>query len=85
MTNLTQTASLTMGVEMPDGTTQFTGLELIEVAPGIDIQRGIVTQMGFAPVMHAVPSSHRRTHLSTGTDRIARRHPENETRRAVQL
>ena len=31
------------------------GLELIEVAPGIDIQRDIVAQMGFAPVMNTAP------------------------------
>src|SRR5579864_4598387 len=31
------------------------GLELIEVAPGIDIQRDIVAQMGFAPVIEKAP------------------------------
>jgi propionate CoA-transferase len=32
------------------------GLELIEVAPGIDLQRDIVAQMGFAPVIDKTPS-----------------------------
>ncbi|MFM0223006.1 acyl CoA:acetate/3-ketoacid CoA transferase [Paraburkholderia dipogonis] len=31
------------------------GLELIEIAPGIDIQRDIVAQMGFAPVIDRSP------------------------------
>ncbi|PTQ92117.1 hypothetical protein C8K18_12369 [Paraburkholderia sp. GV068] len=41
MMNLTRTASLTVGAEVPDGTTRFRGLGLIEVAPDIDIQRDI--------------------------------------------
>jgi propionate CoA-transferase len=31
------------------------GLELIEVAPGVDIQRDIVAQMGFAPIVKTRP------------------------------
>jgi propionate CoA-transferase len=31
------------------------GLELIEVAPGADVQRDIVAQMGFAPIINAPP------------------------------
>jgi propionate CoA-transferase len=31
------------------------GLELIEVAPGVDVQRDIVAQMGFAPIINAPP------------------------------
>jgi propionate CoA-transferase len=31
------------------------GLALIEVAPGVDIERDIVEQMGFVPVMHTPP------------------------------
>lgn len=31
------------------------GLELIEVAPGIDLQRDILAQMGFAPVIKSAP------------------------------
>jgi propionate CoA-transferase len=31
------------------------GLELIEVAPGIDVQRDIVAQMGFVPVINKTP------------------------------
>lgn len=31
------------------------GLELIEVAPGVDIQRDIVAQMGFVPIMNKTP------------------------------
>jgi propionate CoA-transferase len=31
------------------------GLELIEVAPGVDIQRDIIAQMGFSPVMNTAP------------------------------
>ncbi len=31
------------------------GLELIEIAPGIDVQRDIVSQMGFTPVIKAPP------------------------------
>jgi propionate CoA-transferase len=31
------------------------GLELIEVAPGVDIEKDIVAQMGFAPVINKAP------------------------------
>jgi propionate CoA-transferase len=31
------------------------GLELVEIAPGIDLQRDIVSQMGFAPVIKSPP------------------------------
>lgn len=31
------------------------GLELIEVAPGVDVQRDIVVQMGFAPIINTPP------------------------------
>ena len=31
------------------------GLELIEVAPGVDIEQDIVAQMGFAPVINKPP------------------------------
>jgi propionate CoA-transferase len=31
------------------------GLELIEIAPGVDLQKDILDQMDFAPVMHAAP------------------------------
>ncbi|KAA1011448.1 acyl CoA:acetate/3-ketoacid CoA transferase [Paraburkholderia panacisoli] len=31
------------------------GLELVEIAPGVDLQRDIVSQMGFAPVMKSPP------------------------------
>jgi propionate CoA-transferase len=32
------------------------GLELIEIAPGVDLQKDILDQMDFAPVMHAAPA-----------------------------
>jgi propionate CoA-transferase len=31
------------------------GLELVEIAPGVDIERDIVAQMGFAPVINKAP------------------------------
>ena len=31
------------------------GLELVEIAPGVDLQRDIVSQMGFAPIMRTPP------------------------------
>lgn len=31
------------------------GLELIEIAPGVDVQSDIVSQMGFAPIIKAAP------------------------------
>ncbi|HEX3380579.1 MAG TPA: acyl CoA:acetate/3-ketoacid CoA transferase [Paraburkholderia sp.] len=31
------------------------GLELIEIAPGVDLQRDIISQMGFAPVIKSAP------------------------------
>ena len=31
------------------------GIELVEVAPGIDVERDIVAQMGFAPIVNAPP------------------------------
>jgi propionate CoA-transferase len=31
------------------------GLELIEIAPGVDLQRDIVSQMGFAPIIKSPP------------------------------
>jgi propionate CoA-transferase len=31
------------------------GLELVEVAPGVDIERDIIAQMGFAPVLNKAP------------------------------
>ena len=31
------------------------GLELVEIAPGVDLQRDILARMAFAPVMHAPP------------------------------
>jgi propionate CoA-transferase len=32
------------------------GLELIEIAPGVDLQRDILDRMDFAPVMHEPPA-----------------------------
>jgi propionate CoA-transferase len=32
------------------------GLELIEIAPGVDLQKDILDQMDFAPIMHAPPA-----------------------------
>jgi propionate CoA-transferase len=32
------------------------GLELIEIAPGVDLQKDILDKMDFAPVMHAAPA-----------------------------
>ncbi len=31
------------------------GLELVEIAPGVDLQRDIISQMGFAPIVKANP------------------------------
>lgn len=31
------------------------GLELVEIAPGVDLQRDIISQMGFAPIMKSPP------------------------------
>jgi propionate CoA-transferase len=31
------------------------GLELVEIAPGVDVQRDIVAQMGFVPIIKAAP------------------------------
>jgi propionate CoA-transferase len=32
------------------------GLELIEIAPGVDLQKDILDRMDFVPVMHSEPA-----------------------------
>ena len=60
------------------------GLELIEVAPGIDIERDILAHMDFAPIVRR-PAADGRAHLRRRADGAARPHGGDAARAALQL
>ena len=59
------------------------GLELIEVAPGIDIERDILAQMDFKPIIRRDPALMDRAHLLARADGTARRPAAHAARAAL--
>ncbi len=61
------------------------GLELIEVAPGIDIEREILAQMEFRPIIRRDPAIMDRRIFARGADGVARRPAAHAARAALHL
>ena len=59
------------------------GLELIEIAPGLDVERDVIAHMGFRPVVSSDAEADGSAHLRRGADGARRRHPREAARVSI--